>query len=84
MKPESRIKVIRVIHYGVLFLFFLSLYLILYTESLALYGSTAILFMGGLQYAYKGHCPLTIEERKIRQKLGDTKEHKFIEEPFWF
>jgi hypothetical protein len=78
-QTKKRLNIIRAVHYGVLFLFFVSLYLILNTESLGLYGATAILFMGGLQYAHRGHCPLTLEEQKLREKLGDKSDDKFIE-----
>ena len=79
---KNKIKLIRGVHYVVFLLFFISLGLIFYSESLAVYGATAILFMGALQLNGKGDCPLTKEEHNARAKLGHTKHDKFVESVF--
>jgi hypothetical protein len=85
MSPEvikKRIKVIRAIHYTILWLFFVSMYLMMFSPVLGIYGAVAMLGMGVVQYRNAGLCPLTLEEQKAARRVGGSVEHDFVKGVF--
>lgn len=79
---EKRIRLIRQIHYTVFFLYFVSMFLIFFSSELKVYGALAVLFMGALQWSYRGKCPLTIEEFQNRKKLEGEGDMEFVKSVF--
>jgi hypothetical protein len=85
MNPEKikrKIKIIRYIHYTILWLFFVCVGLIVFSEKLGVYAAFAIASMGVVQGRNRGDCPLTLEEHNARRQIGERTDHKFIEEVF--
>ncbi len=79
---KKKIKVIRSTHYLVLASFLSSIFLMLFSRELAIYGAVFIASVGLTQALNKGRCPLTVYELNARKLIGDNSEEKFIEGVF--
>jgi hypothetical protein len=68
----KKIRILKIVHLTIFLLFIPATISLIFPSQLTLYFATAILFVAATQVAYKGKCHLTLEDKKLREKIGDS------------
>lgn len=67
----KKIRILKIVHLTIFLLFIPATISLIFPSQLTLYFATAILFVAATQVAYKGKCHLTLEDKKLREKIGE-------------
>ncbi len=76
-KIKKRAKLIKVIHVTLLLFWIVAIFL-LFVPLVNVYAALGIASVVFIQIANKGHCPLTVEERKAQKALGGKVNDTFV------
>lgn len=79
-------KLLEKIHLIIVYLHIISVLLMIFSYTLRFYAAIFVGIIGLAQFPFKGYCPLTIEENKIRKKAGREEKkgviHHYFKENF--